>query len=63
MIPFITQLAGERYAVIAILLNALFFVPTLIAAMTRKEAAMRMTFLMSIVYLPLLFLAMVWDRL
>jgi len=62
LIPFFTQMSGDRYLVIAILLDVLFVVPTLFAAMTRKEAAMRMTFLSSLVYLPLLFLAMVWDR-
>jgi protoheme IX farnesyltransferase len=61
-IPFLTQMAGERYIVIALLLDVLFIVPTVFAALTRKDAAMRMTFLTSIVYLPLLFLAMVWDR-
>ncbi|MCA8951253.1 MAG: heme o synthase [Planctomycetes bacterium] len=61
-IPFVTGMAGERYIVIAVLLDVLFFVPTLFAALTRKSVAMRMTFLVSIVYLPLLFVAMVWDR-
>ncbi|MCR9246028.1 MAG: heme o synthase [bacterium] len=62
LLPFLTGMTNERYAVIAILLDVLFFVPTLFAALTRKAKAMRMTFLMSIIYLPLLFLAMVWDR-
>ncbi|MBM4061869.1 MAG: protoheme IX farnesyltransferase [Planctomycetes bacterium] len=61
-LPFLLGLAGERYVVIAVLLNALFFVPTLFAALTRKDRAMRLTFVASITYLPLLFLAMVWDR-
>ena len=61
-IPFFTGMAGERYVVIALLLDVVFIVPTVFAALTRREAAMRMTFLTSIVYLPLLFLAMVWDR-
>lgn len=52
----------DRYLVAAILLNALFFVPTVFAALTRRDAAMRMTFLASIVYLPLLFVAMVLTR-
>ncbi|MFO1077270.1 MAG: heme o synthase [Planctomycetota bacterium] len=61
-IPFVVRMAGDRYLVIALLLDVLFVVPTAIAALTRKERAMRLTFLASIVYLPLLFLAMVWDR-
>jgi len=63
VIPYVAKMAGERYVAIAILLGILFFVPTVIAALTRKDAAMRMTFLTSIIYLPLLFIAMVWDRL
>jgi protoheme IX farnesyltransferase len=62
MVPVVTGMAGERYAVLALLLDLLFMVPTAFAALTRKETAMRMTFLTSIVYLPLLLLAMVWDR-
>ncbi len=62
LVPFITRMAGDRYAAVAVLLNLLFFVPTVFAALTRRDAAMRMTFLTSIVYLPLLLSAMVWDR-
>ncbi len=62
MVPFLVRMAGDRYAVIAVLLNLIFFVPTVFAALTRRDDAMRMTFLTSIIYLPLLFLAMVWDR-
>ncbi|MBL9076694.1 MAG: protoheme IX farnesyltransferase [Planctomycetes bacterium] len=63
LLPFVLHMADERYAVIALLLDAIFFVPILFAALTRRENAMRMTFLTSIVYLPLLLLAMVWGRL
>ena len=63
LIPYISKMSGERYAAIAILLDILFLVPTVVAALTRKDAAMRMTFLTSLIYLPLLFIAMVWDRL
>lgn len=62
LIPYVTQMCDDRYAVIAVLLDVLFFVPTLFAALTRRDVAMRMTFIMSIVYLPLLFVAMVWTR-
>ena len=62
LIPYVTQMCDDRYAVAAVLLDVLFFVPTLIAALTRRDVAMRMTFIMSIVYLPLLFVAMVWTR-
>ena len=62
LVPFVTGMCDERYAVAGVLLDVLFFVPTLFAALTRRDVAMRMTFIMSIVYLPLLFVAMVWTR-
>jgi heme O synthase-like polyprenyltransferase len=63
MLPFMTKMAEGQYLVIAVLLNILFFVPVLFAALTRKDVAMRMTFIVSIVYLPLLLIAMVmWRR-
>ncbi len=62
LLPFVFGMTTEHYAVIALLLDVLFFVPVVFAALTRREAAMRMTFLTSIVYLPLLFVAMVLAR-
>lgn len=62
LVPFVTGMAGERYLVIALLLDLMFVAPTVLAALTRRDEAMRMTFLASLVYLPLLFTAMVWDR-
>ncbi len=62
MLPFMVHMAGEVYLGTALLLDALFFAPAIIAALTRWESAMRMTFLVSIVYLPLLLLIMVLDR-
>jgi protoheme IX farnesyltransferase len=61
-LPFKTELAGEAYLASAGLLGLLFMVPVTAAALFRLESAMRMTFLASIVYLPLLFVAMVADR-
>ena len=61
-VPYFTQMAEAQYAAAALLLNLLFFVPTAFAALTRRDEAMRMTFVVSIVYLPLLFVAMVWWR-
>lgn len=63
LLPFVTGMADERYAVVAVLLDLLFFVPTLFAALTRRDDAMRLVFVVSIVYLPLLFLTMVLTRL
>lgn len=62
LLPYTLHMADDRYAMVAVLLDVLFFVPTCLAALTRKDAAMRMTFVTSIVYLPLLLLAMVWWR-
>ncbi len=62
-IPYFTKMADERYAAVALLLDILFMVPTVFAALTRRDSAMRMTFLVSLVYLPLLFLTMVLTRL
>lgn len=61
-LPFLTQMAEGQYLVVALLLDILFFVPVLFAALTRREAAMRMTFVVSIIYLPLLLIAMVMWR-
>jgi heme o synthase len=62
MLPFVVRMAGERYLATAICLDAMFFVPSVMAACTRWESAMRTTFLVSIVYLPLLLLVLVLDR-
>lgn len=62
LVPYVTRMADDRYAVVAVLLDVLFFVPTLFAALTRRDAAMRLTFVMSIVYLPLLLTTMVLTR-
>ena len=62
MIPFFTKMADDRYLVISIFLNVLFCAPTVYAALTRSDVVMRATFLTSIVYLPLLFITMVWFR-
>ncbi|MBL8755776.1 MAG: protoheme IX farnesyltransferase [Planctomycetes bacterium] len=61
-LPYFTGMVDERYAAAAVLLDLLFFVPTVFAALTRRDAAMRMTFIVSIVYLPLLFVTMVLTR-
>jgi protoheme IX farnesyltransferase len=61
-LPFKTELAGEAYLASAALLGFLFMVPVTAAALFRLESAMRLTFLASIIYLPLLFVALVADR-
>ncbi len=61
-IPFFTGMVSDHYAAIVGLLDLLFFAPTVFAALTRRDLAMRMTFLVSIAYLPLLFLTMVLTR-
>lgn len=61
-LPYFTRMVDPPYAAAALCLNVLFLVPTVFAALTRRDEAMRMTFLVSIVYLPLLFVAMVGWR-
>ena len=62
MLPFEFRMAGERYLMAAVCLDFAFFAPAVTAACTRWESAMRMTFLASVFYLPLLLTAMVLDR-
>lgn len=62
VVPFLTRMAGDRYLAAALLLDLLFCVPTAFAALTRRDEAMRMTFVVSIVYLPTLLLVMAWDK-
>jgi protoheme IX farnesyltransferase len=62
LVPFVTRMSGQVYLGAAVCLDVFFFVPAVFAALTRYESAMRMTFLASIVYLPLLLLVMVLDR-
>jgi len=62
MLPFVVRMAGEVYLGVAVCLDVLFFVPAVMAAITRWESAMRMTFIASVIYLPLLLAIMVLDR-
>lgn len=62
MMPYGLEMAGPAYLAAAALLGLMFAVPVFLAAVLRWESAMRMTFLMSIVYLPLLLGGMVLDR-
>ena len=62
LVPFVTGMTDDRYAVVAVLLDVVFFVPVLFAALTRRDVAMRVTFVTSIVYLPLLLITMVLTR-
>lgn len=62
MLPAIVRMGGEVYLATAILLDVMFFVPAVMAACTRWESAMRLTFLVSLVYLPLLLTVLVLDR-
>ncbi len=62
LLPWRLGMASEHYAAVAILLDVIFLVPTVLAALTRRDRAMRMTFVVSILYLPLLLLTMVLTR-
>ncbi len=56
------RISNQLYVVAAAALGVVFFVATLLAAWTRTDAAMRLCFHVSILYLPLLFAVMVLDR-
>ncbi|MCA8955577.1 MAG: heme o synthase [Planctomycetes bacterium] len=55
-------LTGSLYTFAALALGAMFLIATVAAAIVRQPAAMRRCFLVSIVYLPLLFGVMVVDK-
>jgi heme o synthase len=59
--PFV-GLTGPMYLLVAVLLGVMFLASTFLAAVLRRPAAMRQCFLVSIIYLPLLFSAMVVDN-
>lgn len=55
-------MTGSLYLYAATLLGVLFLTATFLAAILRRPAAMRQCFLVSIIYLPLLFIVMVVDK-
>jgi protoheme IX farnesyltransferase len=59
--PFV-RMTGDLYLFVAILLGFVFLVSTAAAAFRRGAVAMRLCFLVSIIYLPLLFTVMVLDK-
>lgn len=59
---YVVGLAGPLYLMAAIFLGLTFLVPVIVAASHRRDSAMRMCFLVSIAYLPLLLGVMVLDR-
>ncbi len=61
VLPYSMGMAGEIYFFSMIGLNLMFFVPVCLAAMYRKESAMTATFKVSLVYLPFLLIALVFD--
>ena len=62
LLPYGARMSGEAYLGAAICLDVLFTVPVLVAAVLRRDSAMRMAFTVSLVYLPLLLGIMVLDR-
>jgi protoheme IX farnesyltransferase len=56
------RMTGELYMYVAILLGAIFLLSTVFAAVVRTPFAMYQCFSVSIIYLPLLFSAMVLDK-
>ena len=62
LLPFMIGVAGEVYLGAVVCLDLWFFVPVLIAAIFRLESAMRLCFLVSLIYLPLVLAVMVLDK-
>ncbi|MFO1053830.1 MAG: heme o synthase [Planctomycetota bacterium] len=62
MLPYRFAMTGGIYLASAALLGFVFAVPVFCAAVLRWEAAVRQTFVVSIIYLPLLLGVMVLDR-
>lgn len=60
--PWQLKMTGELYPWLAVVLGAFFLVPVYVAAVRRTEETMRVAFLASIIYLPLLYVAMYVDR-
>lgn len=56
------RMTGELYMAAAVLLGAIFLLSTVYAALVRTSFSMYQCFFMSIIYLPLLFSAMVLDK-
>jgi protoheme IX farnesyltransferase len=61
-LPYGLQMSGSIYLGSAICLDLLFLVITFQAAVLRWQSAMRQTFIVSIIYLPLLLAVMILDR-
>jgi len=62
LLPTVLGLAGPWYFLGALLLGLLYLLAGIRAAMHRTLPSMRRLFLASIVYLPLLFALLVWDK-
>ena len=60
--PWQLEMTGELYPWLAATLGVSFLLPVFVAAIRRTEESMRVAFLASIVYLPMLYLAMYVDR-
>ncbi len=60
--PWFLRQTNDLYMFAAVGLGVIFMVPILLAAKLRNPTAMRLCFLVSIIYLPLLFLVMVLDK-
>ena len=62
LLPYRLGMTGGAYLASAALLGFVFAVPVFCAAVLRWESAVRQTFVVSIIYLPLLLGVMVLDR-
>lgn len=62
LLPFVVRLSGPTYAVIAIVAGGVFLAAVAWLAWRRTRAAARAVLWVSLLYLPCVFVAMVWDR-
>jgi protoheme IX farnesyltransferase len=63
IVPTILGVSGRMYAAIAVALGAALVWLALRFAVRRTDASARHLFFASIIYLPLVWIAMIWDRL
>ena len=63
IVPTIVGVSGQMYTAIAVTLGAAIVWLALRFAVRRTDASARHLFFASIIYLPLIWIAMIWDRL
>jgi len=62
LLPYLTQMSGTYYFIAALFLGVAFLIQTLVLYKTNKDEVALKTFSFSILYLLLLFIALLWDH-